>query len=213
MIIPDIKPDLDGNLSSIPVLNYLSSGKPLQFDCNIKTVALNEDQSLILDDSGNVYAFGNNDKGQLGLGHSDEVEAPRVIQELKGRVKDIKSTGDINLAITTNNELFIWPFEDNKQYHRPLRLYLDKKIIISTVSCGKNFAVIVSKNGLVYSFGSKNKYGELGLGDFYPRLTPEPNTYLAEGGEKIIQVSCGFKHTLALSSNGKVFSWGLVNED
>jgi alpha-tubulin suppressor-like RCC1 family protein len=33
---------------------------------------------------------------------------------------------------------------------------------------------------------------------------------LVEGGEKIVQVSCGYKHTVIKASSGKVYSWGLV---
>jgi alpha-tubulin suppressor-like RCC1 family protein len=212
MIIPDIKKDKKGNIPSIPVINYLPSGKTIQHEdiSNVKSIVCGEDISFVLDEQGNAFAFGNNDRGQLGLGNVWEIEKPRLIADLKGKVKDIKSTGDINLAITTNNELFVWPFETFKQNYKPLRLYLDKKIILGSISCGKNFAMLLSKSGVIYSFGKKNNKGELGTGDLKPRLIPEPIYVLSDNGEKITQVSCGFKHSVAVSSSGKAFTWGNV---
>jgi alpha-tubulin suppressor-like RCC1 family protein len=195
-----------------PVINYSKSGKSIPNLEKISNITLGEDHTFVIDENNNLMGFGNNEKGQLGLNHTWEVEKPTLVPELKGRTKIVKTSGDLNIAVTTDNEFYIWPFEYMNKQYKPLRLYLDKKIIIQSVSCGKNFAIILSKQGILYSFGKSNKTGELGLGDNNPRITPEPIEILSFNGEKITQVTCGFKHVVARSSIGKVFTWGCVRK-
>ena len=55
--------------------------------------------------------------------------------------------------------------------------------------------------------GLDNIFGQLGHGDLEARITPTLiNSF--QQGEVITQVSCGFKHTIAKNSNGKVYTWG-----
>jgi Regulator of chromosome condensation (RCC1) repeat len=51
--------------------------------------------------------------------------------------------------------------------------------------------------------------GQLGLGDKRPVVVP---TQVEQGGledECVLSVSCGSRHTLAVTEDGEVFSWGL----
>lgn len=54
-----------------------------------------------------------------------------------------------------------------------------------------------------------NNFGQLGIGEKQTKAknTPTLVEYLAE--HFISQVSCGNEHTLALTENGLVYSWGL----
>jgi len=212
VMIPNFNREKNIEFPILPVLNYLKPGKPIIIPemSNIKHVVCGEDLSFIVDDSGNAFSFGDNTKGKLGLGHTNEVNKPTIITELQGKVKEIKTSGEINMAITHDNCIYIWPVDFFKQNYKPVRLFLEKKIVILTVSCGKNFAFLLTKQGVVYSYGKSNKSGELGLGDYKPRIIPEPILSLAGAGEKITQLSCGYKHCLAKNSLGKVFTWGNV---
>ena len=213
VVVPNIRKDKRGNLPSIPVVNYLNSGKPLNTSDigSVRQVVCGEDHTFIIDENNNAYCCGNNNKGQLALGHTWEVEYPTLLSDLKGRIKTIKSSGDTNVAITINNELYVWPYDVATYRNKPLRFHLDKKITISNVSCGCNFTILMSLQGILFSFGKGNKYGELGTGDFESRKNPEPIYSLSDAGERIVLISCGYKHTIAKTSTGKVFSWGLVN--
>ena len=48
----------------------------------------------------------------------------------------------------------------------------------------------------------------MGLGHIYPRDIPEIITALKDIGERIDSLECGFKHVIAKSSLGKVYTWG-----
>lgn len=60
-------------------------------------------------------------------------------------------------------------------------------------------------DGEVYSWGS-NSYGQLGSGDNSFRSTP----YLIKlpPKTKIVQIAAGSNHSVLLSSNGEVFTFG-----
>ncbi len=210
VVVPAIQRDQKGNIPTIPVLNYLEAGRPVNFDAPVRHVICGEDHTFIIDQDHNAYACGDNSKGQLGVGHIGDVDGPTLISELRGKVKSIKTTGEINIAVSTENDLYIWPYENPNYKYKPLKFFLNKKVTINSVSCGYNFAVLLSNQGILYSFGKSNNFGELGTGDLLPRTTPEPLNMLVEGGEKIVQVSCGYKHTVIKASSGKVYSWGLV---
>jgi alpha-tubulin suppressor-like RCC1 family protein len=164
----------------------------------------------MIDEHGNAFTIGANHYGQLGLGSEIFVETPTLLDDLHGRVKEIKTNGEINFAMTNQNEMYFWDYSKNSNISRPIKMFLDKKIIIKTVSCGKNFCVILTKTGILYSFGKSNKFGELGTSDFDMRQSPTPIRSLLEDKKKIDQVQCGYKHCVAIDSLGYVFTWGNV---
>ena len=56
--------------------------------------------------------------------------------------------------------------------------------------------------------GKDNSEGQLGLGHTYPRDVPDLILSLKEVGERIDTLECGYKHVIAKSSLGKVYTWG-----
>ncbi|XP_035304437.1 probable E3 ubiquitin-protein ligase HERC6 isoform X7 [Cricetulus griseus] len=77
---------------------------------------------------------------------------------------------------------------------------------IDLVSCGKEHSIAVCHKGRVFAWGAGSE-GQLGIGEF-KEINLMPMRIKTLGGIKIIQVSCGHYHSLALSEDGQVFSWG-----
>ncbi|CDW77324.1 regulator of chromosome condensation [Stylonychia lemnae] len=89
-------------------------------------------------------------------------------------------------------------------------IYKFKNNAIVNVNCGKNHIAMISKKGELYMLG-QNDYGQLGVDsdEFETQIVqPLQISSLYYKGLIIDQVSCGFSHTIAVSKNGKVFSWG-----
>ena len=63
----------------------------------------------------------------------------------------------------------------------------------------------------MYAFGEDNSDGQLGLGHTYPTEFPELIPCFRDIGEKIDTIECGFKHSIAKSSLGKLYTWGSSN--
>ena len=212
VIVPRIYKDIRGNIPSVPLVNYLDAkSKPMQLDklTEIKQVICYDDYTFLIDDTSTLYGCGNNSKGQLGLGNMWEVEGPTLISsEFKGKIKKVASTGDVNIAITSNGNMYAWAITSYQAF-KPIRYNFKSLVTISTVSCGAGFAILLSTQGSLFSFGTSNHFGQLGTGDFNPRPHPEMIITNVEH-DKIVQISCGYKHTIAKGSSGRVYSWGLV---
>lgn len=78
--------------------------------------------------------------------------------------------------------------------------------LIKRVSCGEEHAAFIAADGYVYSMGS-NAAGRLGIGDF--DLTQSSSPCLVEGLLGCVDISCGWGHTVAVTEDGKAFSWGV----
>lgn len=64
----------------------------------------------------------------------------------------------------------------------------------------------MTEQGEVYAWGFNDKF-QCGLGHRYQQGRPELVKF--PEGVKIVKVACGQQHSLALSSDGRVFAWGL----
>ena len=76
-----------------------------------------------------------------------------------------------------------------------------------TINCGYHHNAAVDEDGLVYTWG-RATFGQLGQGEIInnriPTLLAKPLMFV-----QIQEVSCGWQHTIALTYNGFMFSWGL----
>jgi alpha-tubulin suppressor-like RCC1 family protein len=98
-----------------------------------------------------------------------------------------------------------------------LPIYLNnlKHLRISWVSAGDGHTISVSKNGSVYSWGA-SACGQLGLerietmprdSEGYP-YQPNPAQIKLLSNVKVKEISCGDAHSIALTTEGKLYSWG-----
>lgn len=75
---------------------------------------------------------------------------------------------------------------------------------VLSVSCGHCHTLAVTNNG-VYAWGS-SQFGQLGLGKVLQCSTPELITSVAQ--EVIVDAVAGQYHSVALTADGRVFTWG-----
>ena len=132
---------------------------------------------------------------------------------IKKKLNLVKSAGYINFCTTEEGNIYMWPWGDKEGnvHYTPKKFYLSplqEKEKVTSIACGNNFCLMLNNNGLVYSMGKSNKYGELGVGDFSPRYAPTPLQFFFLNKERINQISCGFKHSVAKSTTGRVYTWG-----
>jgi RCC1 and BTB domain-containing protein len=96
--------------------------------------------------------------------------------------------------------------KDDWVYSKPeLNQYLSDKNIID-ICCGHNFSVVLTSNGEVYAWG-ENRNGQIGNGskELYQLIPSKVNGF---NDEKVVMISCGSLHSMALTESGLVFSWG-----
>ncbi|XP_070558000.1 uncharacterized protein [Ptychodera flava] len=78
------------------------------------------------------------------------------------------------------------------------------RIKVLSVACGREHTLVLCQQG-VYGWGS-SKYGQVGIGSTQTQTRPVLLTEFSN--QKVAAVACGQYHSLALSQNHRVWSWG-----
>lgn len=171
-------------------------------DTNVtaKQVACGSNFNLVLDTNGLAYAWGGNERGQLGLGGGfsmDLESVPRPIEHLaKEKLVQISAGVSHAAAVTDNGEVYMWGYSVWTEPHKMTAL--QGKRVIKT-ACGNNFTFALTDTGELYTWGKSMfvaRTGALGLGDNGRHAQPE---LLPTLSEPISDVSCGQRHVLALN--------------
>jgi alpha-tubulin suppressor-like RCC1 family protein len=80
---------------------------------------------------------------------------------------------------------------------------------IASASCGQTHNVALTTTGRVLSWGS-GALGQLGHGSTSDRLHATMIRALLSDSSPVVSVSCGANHTVAVTEEGDVYSWGCV---
>ena len=160
--------------------------------------------SFAIGSNGNLFAWGDNQYGQLGDGTTTNRKTPIQV----GLLSDITAvSGDLHsLALRSDGTLFTWGNNQAGQLGNGTTADSETpKPLISkvvAVSAGKLHSLILRSDGTVFAWGS-NQDGQLGNG------TTNNSTFPGIVGlSNIIAVSSGSFESCALRSDGKVFAWG-----
>ena len=87
-----------------------------------------------------------------------------------------------------------------------LNINLSNKKLID-IACGLNHCIGLTRDGVCYAWGD-NRNGQLGCGPISLQ-TPQVIKHIRD--YKVVRVSCGSEHSMALTNDGQVFVWGANN--
>eukprot|EP00928_Gymnodinium_smaydae_P033741 TRINITY_DN24092_c0_g1_i2.p1 TRINITY_DN24092_c0_g1~~TRINITY_DN24092_c0_g1_i2.p1 ORF type:complete len:196 (-),score=6.73 TRINITY_DN24092_c0_g1_i2:462-1049(-) len=76
------------------------------------------------------------------------------------------------------------------------------------LAVGSQHALLLTDEGIVYSWGGSNACGQLGRSTSTPKQEREPSPITDLRAEIVVQIACGANHCLALSQSGSLFAWG-----
>jgi alpha-tubulin suppressor-like RCC1 family protein len=161
-----------------------------------------------------TYAWGWADFGRLGHGDCKDVFIPAPIPALSGRAVASVSCGDTHTLVATDaGELFTFGRNQNGQLGHgglsdslvPLQVAALRGQRVTCVAAGAEHSTCCTADGEVYSWGW-GRYGNLGDGDTQDRHLPTRAGGLE--GVAVARVACGWRHTLAVDAEGRLWSWG-----
>lgn len=147
--------------------------------------------SVALRIDGNVYTWGDNKYGQLGVSF---VPFPPPNELF---IMPLRSL--INNMINYTSEYTIIPIKANKPAET-------KELEVIDISAGGDHALALLEDGSVWAWG-RNDMGQLGNKKVY-NYTNIPTRVLLPDNITIIAISAGQNHSLALDSEGNVWAWG-----
>lgn len=175
-----------------------------------------------------AYAWGNADHGQLGLPSEQLTDEPHTFGQkspLPQRIPGLGADAPTCVSISCSHSAFVRPdgtlltcghgqqgqlgLGDREDRAHPSIVHSLPPV--TAVACGASHTLALSRDGLVFAFGS-NVHAQLGLvveGDNRVcATTPQLVTRLAEDGHRIVALAAGDHFSAAVSDNGRVLTWG-----
>lgn len=190
--------------------------------------------SVVLEDN-RLFVFGYSQYGQLGLGdRTDMCEATQVFLIPPGSITDLPAAFKSDnpsanaeplpvaevfcgryhtIARTTTGHVFTWGGGKNGRLgHGDEKIRAQPTCVESLLSykavaitAGYHNNLVLTDNGEVWSWGW-GAHGQLGLGDTKDRDVPTIIPELSR--EDVCYLSCGDRHSFAITKDGRVFGWG-----
>lgn len=113
-----------------------------------QAMAIDDRCLLLIKETNEIVVWGSNDKGQLGVGHYEDIFQPQKIDFFSKnnvKIQHIAAGGNLNLASSESGEAYAWPFIHNgiKQC-LPTKMPFSEKTSIQKVACGHNFGFFIS---------------------------------------------------------------------
>jgi alpha-tubulin suppressor-like RCC1 family protein len=173
----------------------------------VTTVVAGYTHSLALRGDGTVWAWGENNHGQLG-----ETNPWRdTLMQVPGLMgfTAVAVGGAHSLALRGDGTVWAWgdngygQLGDGTTTQRNSPVQVSGLTGVTALAAGGDHSVALRGDGTVWAWGD-NGYGQLGDGTATPRATPVQVPGLTD----IIAVATGAYHVLALRNDGTVWAWG-----
>ncbi|CAN0858248.1 Ultraviolet-B receptor UVR8 [Linum grandiflorum] len=191
----------------------------------LKSISCGGAHTLFLTESGQVFATGLNDFGQLGISDNPSyVTEPVAVSVLDKEIVQISAGYHHSGAVTVDGELYVWGRNSNgqlglgkkagKSVCLPTKVDLLSGISIKVVALASEHSVAVTDEGDALSWGGGNS-GQLGhscesgiLGLLKSKSEYVPRRIKKLEGIKVKKVAAGLLHTACVDENGSVFIFG-----
>lgn len=182
----------------------------------VRQVACGSRHTVVLLENADVYTWGDKENGVSGHGDTDGHQyLPCIVEELRGKgIKQISACGFHTAALSESGEVYTFGegkfgrLGHNSERNQLTARKVDGGLVgkrVKQIACGGFHTAAVTETGEVYTWGG-GEHGQLGHGDKVNRTTPTLVEVLMD--KIVVQVSCGWSHTVALTDTGDVFSWG-----
>ena len=192
-----------GTSQSNPDYDFSSAGEIVQ-------VAAGGTHSAAVTKDGDLYMWGSNGAGQLGVYSNANSKIPIKVNNSSSTlpeksVKYVALGGNHSAAITKDGSLYIWGWNNYGQLGdgTTTERYTPIKIMdnVASVSLGDYHSAAVTKDGSLYMWGN-NSSGQLGDGTTTSRYTP------VKIMNNVASVSLGSSHSAAITKDGSLYMWG-----
>lgn len=195
-------------------------------------IAVGAYHSVLLKENGQVFTFGFEHTGVLGLGSDNRLDIPRALDHptFAGKtITDLSLSYEHALFLTSDGDVYGLGDGTNYEFgsanktlksghhqtdpvlitHTALDTATIVQVITGSLGSGSsNYSMLLSDEGTVFVMG-ENQNGYLGTGSTSNPITdPTPMDRTNMAGEKVVQVSTSGSHTLLLTASNKLYAVG-----
>lgn len=155
-----------------------------------------------------LWVWGDNTHGQLGLGDVTHRSSPIQVGSLT-TWKSITAGAGFSIAVKTNGTLWSWGFNEygalgsGTTTKRSSPVQVGSLTTWDLVAAGDH-VLAIKTDGTLWSWGH-NVSGQLGIGNNYPNKSLPVQVGLLTNWRL---VQCGFNHSVAIKTDGTLWSWG-----
>ena len=206
---------LGRDTSSIPADKPGKADTPA--DVTFSSVSAGCCHTVALDTQGNAYTWGGNTHGELGRSTtSTPADKPGKADTPAGIIFTHASAGrSHSVAVSDDGSIYTWGNADNGQLGRdtsstpadkPGKANIPADLAFTQASAGDEHSIALGSDGNLYTWGD-NSHGRLGR-DTSKTPADMPGKTDTPAGITFTQASAGAWHSLALGSDGNLYSWG-----
>ncbi|XP_062852314.1 probable E3 ubiquitin-protein ligase HERC3 isoform X3 [Trichomycterus rosablanca] len=182
----------------------------------ISQVMCGNQHCIALSKDGQLFTWGQNSSGQLGLGKGEPNSlSPQPLKSLSGiPLAQISAGGDHSFALSLSGAVFAWGrnsagqlgLNDEEDRAVPCHIKFLRSQKVVYISCGEEHTAALTKDGGLFTFGNGSR-GQLGHDSI--NNEPLPRRVLELMGTEVSQIACGRNHTLAfVPSTGLLYAFG-----
>lgn len=168
---------------------------------------------LALSVDGDMYGFGNNTNGSLGVGDIVDRSSPViVVGGFKYKQLSVHHNSDAIFGLAVNGDLYGWGVNSSGKLGTGNVLNTSSPTLVVggykfvKAFAGNTGSFAIRDNGDLYAWGANNQ-GRLGVGDTTNRSSPT----LVVGGYKFVKVfpsTANFSTSFGLTADGDLYAWG-----
>jgi len=180
----------------------------------VSKIACGSRHTAIVTKTGKVYSWGDKENGVAGHGDTEGHQyTPKLLEKLcTERVVQISACGFHTGCLTDDGKVYTYGEGKFGRLGHGNERNCSPRVIESLVgkrpkqiACGGFHTAVITEDGSMYTFGG-GEHGQLGHGDKVNKV--KPTLVSALEGIMISQITCGWSHSVALTLNGKIYSWG-----
>lgn len=208
----------DGQLAQPSISPYRNENPkkvegPLQ-NIKIKAIAAGDYHTLAVTEDGEVWAWGSNTYGQLGVGTgitgTEDSSIPVKVSNVSGVVA-VAAGVDHSIALKQDGTVWSWGRNTKGQLGNgeTTSINITPRVVpgltnIMEIAAGDYHTLALKQDqSTIWAWGS-NFYGQLGDGGREDKLKP----IQVQGIRGVTTIAAGDNHTLAIKEDGTVWTWG-----
>ncbi|XP_069758562.1 RCC1 domain-containing protein 1-like isoform X5 [Narcine bancroftii] len=181
---------------------------PSQFSA--RKLVLGSEHALLLTFDGTVHSWGSGRHGQLGHGSVKDQAQPRIVEALHGLAMTELAAGTWHSACTSaSGDLYVWGWNESGQLGLPTKSRPEEEQRRSGQQpelCGEGTQAQSDASGGITK--SSTERAATGNANVFISIQAFPALLDFPGEVEISKVSCGSRHTAAITRSGELFTWG-----
>ena len=192
---------------------------------DFRSVAAGANTSIAITRAGQLFGWGYNGDGQLGIGLETLFQTTPIAVSTNGlpintTFSSIAVGYDHTLALSSEGLIYAWGDNTKGQLGNGTQSTSAVPVAVSNTNfpagttfsqivSGKQYSMALSADGIVYAWGD-NSSGQLGDGTTVESTLPleVSRAGMPDSTKTFSSIAVGWYHSLALTADGELFTWG-----